>query len=661
MEPAGLLSLFCLIGSAALLVRAAGWWGRSGGLLFFFVCGTGQVILSAYIVSAFEQLNNPYTWLLMSFLFLLSAAVVTWHRAKNREARRKAKRPQPDGGHGQAVFQTPAGTEKLNLVALLSAAAVCGAGNFILLLFCAPGTWDGMSYHLARIAYFLQQGSFEPYGANYWAQVVHPINGTSLLLYTFVITGSENLTQLVQFGSYWIALLVVYGIARTMGTSKRGAFFAALVFGLFTTCLMEAATARNDLLLAVYAGASIHYLLLYRRIRRSLLLVLAGTCFGLALGTKSSALLLLPSLALVAVYSLFWKGGAPLPRKKRFLLEVAGATLGFLVFTLPAGYVRNVQLFGHPMAPPDVRIEHTFEGCDADEILSEGGRNALRYGFKFLALDGVPATPASLKAQEILRFLPREGVALTGIDLATWSEGRLPFFFTKGPASHEDYSWWGILGFALVLPIGLLVLLGILKQSSGWILAAAALFFFLAQSFAGPYDPWRGRYFIFMGILLAPLAGRYLERRKSPIWNTYAAVVVLAGSLAALTSVAFREVRPLLPPSESVLSLDRYAQLFVNRPKHSSVLEQLDRIVRPDAVLAVCLRPNSYEFPLFGRGLTRRIIPINSFLDGIRPIPAEAEYLLYDHGKKVRSPFFSPNDVPLGADWYLKVLKAGGR
>ena len=186
----------------------------------------------------------------------------------------------------------------------------------------------------------------------------------------------------------------------------------------------------------------------------------------------------------------------------------------------------------------------------------------------------------------------------------------------------------------------------------------------LCQCFAGPFDPWRGRYFIAMGIFLAPLAGPLLARVMRPFWNAYTTLVVLAACLAALTAVAWRDNRPLLPPSESVFQRTRLEQLAVNRPRYIETIKHYEEIVPAGAVVAICLEPNSYEYPLFGEGLTRRLIPVNSFQKGVQPIPPEADYLVYNFSRSRPSPYFDPEDVRLGRDWldgpmdvFLKKLK----
>ena len=101
-----------------------------------------------------------------------------------------------------------------------------------------------------------------------------------------------------------------------------------------------------------------------------------------------------------------------------------------------------------------------------------------------------------------------------------------------------------------------------------------------------------------------------------------------------------------------------------NYIEYIETLERFEETVPADAVVAVCLEPNSYEYPLFGERRTRRLIPINSFRNGVQPIPPEADYLVYNFSRSRPSPYFDPRDVRLGRDWldgpmdvFLKKLK----
>jgi len=675
MEIAGLLSLVCVLGSAALIVSLPGPTNFVERLLLFFFGLSGQIVLIAFLLSPFGRLDSALWWLaasgaLLTALFAAAGAARKGRRAHGGSPNRdegpiRQDLPQRHDAVDRAGPEPRASLfHSFRLGAMAVTVVICGVANLIVVIACAPGTWDCMAYHLARAAYYIQQGSFAAYDANYWAQVVHPLNTTALNVFTLVATGSENLTQVWQYASYWVSITAVCGIASALGFSRRAALCGGLLFGLLTICLMEASTAQNDLFLTAGVGGAIYFFLAWRREPAIWRLALSGASLGLAIGTKASALLAMPSLIVIALCATFAKPDRP-PSESRPLprtaLAVAAAIAGLLLFVLPAGYLRNVSSFGHPVAPAAVRAEHSFEGWALSDRARAGSRNALRYAIEFLSLDGYKPCPVARTVQDTLRQIPRAALDLAGCDLegtAPAADRREPYALRRPPISHEDESYFGILGFGLLLPIALLVLIRLLKPPAGWMLAAAALVFFIAQSVAGPFDPWRGRYFMVMGLLAAPLTGYYLAHGRGVIFNGFATLIVAAGCAGALSAVAFHEGRALLGGEDSFFGQSRIEQLAANRPKYAHALKHFDTLVPEDATVAVCVEPNSHEYPLFGPRLTRRLIPLNSFRGGVKPIPADADYLLYDHRRVRVSPFFDRSDLRLGKDWYLRELSA---
>jgi len=386
----------------------------------------------------------------------------------------------------------------------------------------------------------------------------------------------------------------------------------------------------------------------------------------LALGVKESSLLAVPSIVLLSIYlfSRWPTADRRLFRKPLFIFAVL-TIASVSVFTLPSGYIANTSAFGHPLGPDSVRHEHSFEGHSAEEVLVEGSTNALRYVLDFLSFDGFPHAQIVTGSQRTIRSTLVSWFQEAGVDVTTKRGTREQFSVSRMPSAHEDYSYWGILGFCLIWIMVILLAAGIPRSGSGRILAYAALLFFLVQCFAGPYDPWRGRYFTLCAVFATPAVGYSLKWiRSNPIW-LYLTLVLALGCMSALSAVLVRPIDLDLVPwvrEQSVISLikrDRMQQLTTNNRYVYEPLTRLEEMVPPSADLAVCLGPNGYEYPLFGKELARRLIPVHSFRSGLRPVPSNVSYLLFS------SDILAPekSDEFLGDRWYLRRLHAtdGGK
>jgi hypothetical protein len=119
--------------------------------------------------------------------------------------------------------------------------------------------------------------------------------------------------------------------------------------------------------------------------------------------------------------------------------------------------------------------------------------------------------------------------------------------------------------------------------------------------------------------------------------------------------VFFSSGRSVLPTKEraGIFALDRLTQMTVRRKGYHQAIQAFDALTPRDATVAVLLPGDSYEFPLFGKGLTRRLLPAASQWKERRTFPETAQYALFS--SQILAP--EQTDVLLGRDWYLRCLK----
>jgi len=605
------------------------------------------------MVSQLNSLANLWVWVLAEFLTMCFLAIYLL---------KIGARPYKFLNEGHKTFSKWYLSEvhlweKMLLILMACTVISVAAYNLVIILFSAPHNWDSMNYHLPRMAYYLQQGNFFFFDGNYWAQVIHPKNSTALLIYVFLVSGhNENITQFVQYASYWVFVLSIWGISRKIGFNQAESIFSGLVGGLITEAILQSTTTQNDLAIAAYLGVTIYCFFAFKNNSSASYLIVAGLGLGLALGSKSSTLMALPSLALIVLY--VFKPNAKYPASKPV---IAFAFLIPLVFlSLPAGYIENYQKFSHPIGPLEIRQIHSFEGGSTSEILKGGYYNLLRYSMNFISFDGLPPTQLILSVQKAVRFLPLKFISLLGVDLESTSGIVFgPFTYDRKPTINEEYAFWGVLGFGLIWISIFISLFSLDKNKINSLLSFSTLTFLLIQSFAGPYDWSRGRYFLIPALLGIPLVGSWITV-KNKIVRIYLLFIILLGCVSAISAVIYKtnyqSSNYSSIPNDNLLVVNRSRQLFYNNPRYYKPFTSFDYLVPKDAIVAVYLL-RTYEYPLFGEYLTRTIIPINSFTQGMLPVPENAEYLLYDEGY----PCPMDTDKYLGVDWFLRKLNDTNR
>ena len=653
-----LLGFFSIVGfctTAFFIARAFKPASVPEFLLVGFTSLASVIIISGYALSSFDQLAVVAWWAALSALWLtLSIVVSGLLKGKGKTDIGSLLR-----GSGRRLllwYGSLSTFEKGLLFPPMVTLVFLGCVNLLLVVFVAPHNWDSIAYHLPRMAYYLQHGNLRYFEADYWAQVVHPKNSTVLFLYTYLVSGrNENLVQFVQYLSYWVSIVSVYAISRRVGGNVTASIFSASVFGLFIEALMEAVTTQNDFLWTVFLAISLYALISYRTHPNRKYLFLTAVGISLALGVKASSILAIPALVIVGVFAVV--GKQPQHALRDVGVLIMALVVGLSLLTLPSGYYDNFARFGNAVGPTDVVDEHSFAGTSSVQAIQEGVKNVVRYSMDFLSLDGLPPSGITREAQRVIRILPRELIISMHVETDKSKVYPATFDPDRLPSAHEDMSSLGILGFALMW-IAVVRTLFFKTSPLFRVLALATLAYFFAQCFSGPYQAWRGRYFLFAGVLGAPTIVDMIRGVSAGFWRACLIAVTVAGCLCAFSAVV---LRPVNDPrgytrSQDAFSLfgrDRLSQLTTNIHKYYKPISQFEEEVPKDAVVAVCLPQSGFEYPLFGDKLTRTLIPINSFVHGVQPIPKEASFLVFS--SEVMRPM--REDEFLGEAYYLRKLR----
>ncbi len=467
------------------------------------------------------------------------------------------------------------------------------------------------------------------------------------------------MTQFAQYVSYWVFVVSVYGISRRMGSKIPQSLFAALVASLLISGLSQADTNWNDMIMAALFGTVVYFLFTFRDTGSYKHLALASLGMGLVFGVKASSLSVIPSIMLIALVATWVHGNWGKWIQNLFLFLIAILISAF-VFAAPSGYIENYRVFGSFLGDREVSDVHSFVNKPLDYMIKGGVYNLFRYGLNFLSLDGLPPSQPFLKTQEILRYVPLKILSWAGVNLEdSVALTYFPYENNRAP-SFTGSGYWGILGFGMIWISVVWSLFTPRKNPDRFVMALAAVVFLFGLAFSGPYDSSRGRYFSICAVFAAPLVAMWLTKKQRFV-QIYLIVLILIGGVSAVSAVVLKTTNysssyPDLVES-NILFLDRMGQLTYNNFKYYRPMVRFDERVPKDAVVAVYFFPNTFEYPLYGRYLTRRIITINSFYAGMQPIPEEAQYLLYAKGY----PCALPDDSYLGADWFLRKLNEDNR
>ncbi|GAB3994797.1 hypothetical protein GCM10028807_33300 [Spirosoma daeguense] len=639
------------------------WW------LTTFLLGAGSVILTGFILSAFYLTASAPVWagsvfitatVLGTILKQLVGSQKTFSVRQLIVLRRQTFRDwfRHLSGYSKFLFATLFGT--LLIIALM---------NLLLVFFTVPNEWDSMTGHLNRVMQYLQRGTMRHFGGTNWNMDTYPKSVCTLQIYSFLITGQfENGFKFIHHLSYWTALVAVFGIVQRIGQNRLSAsFFCALGYALLPDFLMQAITTETDIVLTAYLSVLLYMLFSYRQAQDNRYLYLAGMAFGIALGHKITFALLLPSVFIVMIYTVFLSPSWLITFGRTWRLGIA-IVLGVCLWTLPTGYLKNIEVFGHPIGPPTALKHQSVERAGSfANLLEQGSRNVVRYGYDHINLDGIRNIKAGADLNHTMRLplvwledkLHMRLDEETDFSIQTFSFDRRFVYYNANP-------YWGVIGFGLIFPLLLLVLVGYLRSTAHLFLGIAFLIHFIALSYSAPYDPFKGRYFIETGLFgitflaLVFLSPRLnVESPKRYVWKGYVGLITVMGCFSALMCVFFNiRALPFAWTSPdgiqftSVFEADRIRQITIGRPDTYIPYKRFDELVPDSAIVALATINDDYEYPLYGPKLSRRLIAINPFEKGLQPIPKDADYLFFD--KSVMKP--QPGDLRLGTDTTMRAI-----
>ena len=560
-----------LLAPIAVLVPAA---LRIRGIATFFVAAL--VSCAAEIVLLTIGLSFVYGlepgWMLLGQLAGALGSIAAWHAAG---------RPRPPRIElpSRAELRRLAGEHPAGAGALACAAAALAVTGFLGVA-VDPNNWDSMTYHLGRVAFWLQYDSALHYDGGTIRQLSSGVNGEFLQMWTILVSDTDRFAALVQ----WLALgglaAAIFAAARVLGARRPAALFAPSLFVILPQPVLQASTTQNDLIVSFFVVATGVFAVRGIRDRHTGELVMAALALGLAVGTKGTALVALPSLALVVVAALL----AHRP-PRALVVRGAAAAAASLALLGAFNYALNQEREGNPLG--GVR-----EQTDRESPLYD---NTVRIAWAFADSPG-----ASLPWLE--NGLRRTAQRVFGkVDNGSFSG------FTVDTSVQEDLSAFGLVGLALFLPLLLVGLLAPRSPPPRRVAAGAALLYFAVFVVGNEHNIWMGRVLLPGVAIGAPLMAAFYGRG---LLRGAALALALLGLIPSLFSNA---AKPLAVPQgqPNILSLDRTQQQTLPSPGDGHGARRAPQPRRAECAARASAGEDSWDYPFFGRQRSRRVVPLS--------------------------------------------------
>jgi hypothetical protein len=450
-------------------------------------------------------------------------------------------------------------------------------------LIAPPNNWDSMTYHMARVAHWVQNRSVAHYPTSFTAQLYQGPWAELAILNLQVLSRGDRFANLVQWFSMIGSVIGVSLIAKQLGASLRGQIFAAVLCTTIPMGMLQASSTQNDYVVSFWMIGLIHaiWLSLEQPENQAYRLKIGGS-LGLAILTKGTAYIYsfpyLLWLSLVLIQRLRWKAW------KSFL------TLGIVAVLINLGhYFRNFDLFGNPIGLPTRAnnvVKETNDIFNIPALFSNVLRN----------LSFHASGPFGLFSQQV-EFLIRQVHQFLGIDVndphTTWagnefSLNSLPNFEDTAPNPWHFFLILIVIGLFLGFP-------SLRKQRNLLIYLFLLIASFLLFCCLLKWKPWNVRLHLFFFILFMPFVGAVLAR----IGNQKAIEYMVLGFLTlSLPLVLYNESRPMLG-ERTLFNTSRVDQYFNLRSTLEVPYQQAVKQTDQCASIGLFLREDGWEYPLW--------------------------------------------------------------
>lgn len=235
----------------------------------------------------------------------------------------------------------------------------------ILALMLPPFAYDALVYHLTVVADWVQGGRV---GVNHYVDCCshYPSGAEALYAWPTLFLGSDALADAGQVALAFLGAVAVVGLARWAGLPAASSTTAGALFLLTPIVLTQANTPYNDVALTAFLLTAAYFAARFLDARcfalgrgpesapKLALAALAGSATGLALGTKTSGIVIACVLTLLVVTHL----SLGVLRQRDLRRRAVAAATVFVAAALLVGgwwYARNWVDTGNPVWPFEVK------------------------------------------------------------------------------------------------------------------------------------------------------------------------------------------------------------------------------------------------------------------------------------------------------------------
>lgn len=476
-----------------------------------------------------------------------------------------------------------------------------------------PNNYDSMTYHLARVANWMQNQSVDYYPTNILRQLYSPVFSEYVILHVILFFGNDYAVNLVQYISYILCLYFIWNILKRLGCSDSAAALADILFATMPIAIAESITTQVDLAgcmwLLLFVDVIIQLIdLRSLKICQSHFIIVMICAVSIAFGylTKSNVcFIMLPFLGWLLLVCIKRKDGL-----KILLFYAVSAAAGIALLSSPI-FIRNQIYAGNIFAASQV------SGIMVGTIKPHYLLVNIYKNFTLLA--------ASYSSRDFLAALGVKFANLLGVNIDASEISLTGDFYDKLPVSyHHDTANNPVVAWTFLIAVIILMGLIFLKKKMNnknfiFVCITAVILAFSSLR----YQVWGSRLLLTACAVMCMVSAIVLEYLhlyilKNTVKNRLYVYIAVCAVIFAVPAVQYNKQYADMYRKED----NRFKMYFANRDVYEPYKEICDYVKALGATkIGIFLETDTYEYPLWLKLKNERTKIIQVVPESVTEVP----------------------------------------
>lgn len=303
---------------------------------------------------------------------------------------------------------------------------------------------DAEAYHVLRSVLWVLDKKISHLAVADVRNLVLPINSELLYAWVILFVKKQIWFGIFSFCGYVLSMVSLWGVLSQIGVGFKRKLWTIFIVSSFASVIVQVSSTETDIIIAGLILSSMYLFIKGLNTNKNLPIVISALSYALAVGVKTPAIMMIPSVGL-------WMLGFSIYKCKKgfykpFLMFCGAFIINFLIFS-SYNYILNFIAFGNIAGSKSFMAVHQNSGG-----LKAACANFIKYIFMFFDFTGF----ALNKSLGALIIQLRDSF-LISLGLQSFSDG---FYSSSSSNTNisllEPLMGLGILGFLVYLPCLLL-------------------------------------------------------------------------------------------------------------------------------------------------------------------------------------------------------------